>query len=260
MKKIILPILLASSVFFLSSCANTSKNSDGTTASKSSVSVEDTARTDAETVLDFMYKGNVSGAADVLDESTSDTKDYIISQLEEKQISALVDNGNIDDYGIVVDGSDYSAEEIVKEYAEAYYKQISTIQDVKIKSVKVSGDNAKVTATITPIASLSEAHPIGEARTSLLGGIDNDTIIRESGNKDVKTIQKLITLKLYGLYYGQMGKVAEKADESKEITFKLKKDGKNFKADEETMLQLAKESRAAVYAENDTNASDDSSI
>ena len=200
MKKIILPILLASSILFLAGCTNTAKNGDGATASKSSISAEDTARTDAETVLNFMYKGNVSGATDVLDESTSDTKDYIISQLEEKQISALIANGNIDDYGIVVDGSDYSAEEIIKEYSEAYYKQISTISDVKIKSVKVSGDSAKVTATIIPIASLSEAHPIGEARTSLLGGIDNDTIIRESGNKDVKTIQKLITLKLYGLY------------------------------------------------------------
>lgn len=64
----------------------------------------------------------------------------------------------------------------------------------------------------------------------------------------MKTIQKLITLKLYGIYYGQMAKTAEKAKDPINITFTMKKDDDHFKVDEDTIVQLAKDSRAQVYA------------
>ncbi|GHU36514.1 hypothetical protein FACS1894193_03640 [Bacilli bacterium] len=241
----------------LTACSTSSGSTSKNDTKNSATSSQSVAKTDAQTVLDFMYKGNISGFSDVSSDSASSVKSYLLDHLEKKQIDAMLANGNIDTYKLVVDGSDYSAQEIVSDYAEAYYKQIASISDATVKSVSLSGDSAKITATLTPIAALSEANPIGSARTELLGGIDNDTIVRESGNKDVKTIQKLITLKLYGLYYGQMGKTAAKADKPVDITFTLKKEGSHFIADKDTMLKLAKDSRAQVYADGDSDDNSD---
>lgn len=70
------------------------------------------AKNDAQTVLDFMYKGNISGFSDISDDSASDVKNDVIEKLEEKQTDALIANGNIDDYALKVDGSVYTADTI----------------------------------------------------------------------------------------------------------------------------------------------------
>lgn len=240
MKKMALVGTTILSIITLSACGAQDKDNS-----------KQNAKADAQSVLNYVYMGNESGASDVLSETPEDNKAFVIDKLEEKQTDKLISNGNIDDYILIADGSDYTAEEIISDYSEAYYKQISKVGHSKIKSVSLNGDTAKVTAVIKPIAGLSEAHPIGEARTEVFGGLDNDTILRESQNKDVKTIQKMITLKLYSVYYGEMGKEAEKSESTQEITFSLKKSGQHYKANEATILELSKNSRANVYAKSD---------
>ncbi|MDR2977322.1 MAG: hypothetical protein LBV19_08575 [Streptococcaceae bacterium] len=250
MKKGFIGLLAAVSILSLSACSTNTSSKPSSSSSSKAVSAKAAAETDAQTVLDFMYKGNISGFSDVSEDSADTVKDNIIEKLEQKQIDAMIANGNLNDYYLVVDGSNYTAQEIVTSYAEAYYKQISTIGSANIESVTVSGNSAKIKASFKPIAALSEANPIGNARTELFGGLDNDTIIRQSQNKDVETIQKLITLDLYGMYYGQMGKTAAKGSDDVTISFTLTKNGSHFQADEDTLLQLAKDSRAQVYAES----------
>lgn len=241
MKKITIATLALSSGLLLTACGNSA-------ASKSEPKLD--AKSDAQTVLDFMYDGNTSGIEQVTGETPEDIEEEIVEELEAKQTDTLIGNGNINDYFLEVDGSTYLAPEIITEYAQAYYDQISTIGEAEITDVKSSGNSVKVTAEITPIAGLSEANPIGEARTELFGGLDNDTIIRQSGNKEVETIQRLITLKLYGMYYGQMGKVAEKAPEKETVTFTMEKEDGHYTVDMSTILELAKSSRSDTYADS----------
>lgn len=216
------------------------------------------AKTSAQSALDFMYKGDTSGLSDFTTNTSDDIKQLIVKPLEDKQNEAFSLNGNADDYFLVLDGSKYMSTEIVKGYADAYYNQIKTIGSAKITDVQLGDDGKKatVTATFKPIAALSEAHPIGEARTEAFGGLDNDTIIRTSQNKDIKTINKLITLKLYSVYYGDMGKVADKGSDDVTVKFSMTKSGNHYDVNTENLLALAKASRANVYASNDSSNPD----
>lgn len=218
------------------------------------------AKTSAQSALDFMYKGDTSGLSDFTTNTADDIKQLIVKPLEDKQNEAFTAKGNGDanDYFLVLDGSKYMSTQIVKGYADAYYNQIKTVGSAKITDVQLgdNGEKATVTATFKPIAALSEAHPIGEARTEAFGGLDNDTIIRTSQNKDIKTINKLITLKLYSVYYGDMGKIADKGSDDVTVKFSMTKSGNHYDVNTENLLTLAKASRTNVYASNDSSNPD----
>lgn len=224
------------------------------------------AKRSAQSALDFMYKGDTSGLSDFTTNTADDIKQLIVKPLEDKQNEAFTANGNgngngngdANDYFLVLDGSKYMSTEIVKGYADAYYNQIKTVGSAKITDVQLgdNGEKATVTATFKPIAALSEAHPIGEARTEAFGGLDNDTIIRTSQNKDIKTINKLITLKLYSVYYGDMGKIADKGSDDVTVKFSMTKSGNHYDVNTENLLTIAKVSRANVYASNDSSNPD----
>lgn len=216
------------------------------------------AKTSAQSALDFMYKGDTSGLSDFTTSTASDIKQLIVKAEEDKQNNSFSSNGNPDDYFLVLDGSKYMSTQIVKGYADAYYNQIKTVGSAKITDVQLgdNGEKATVTATFKPIAALSEAHPIGEARTEAFGGLDNDTIIRTSQNKDIKTINKLIILKLYSVYYGDMGKIADKGSDDVTVKFSMTKSGNHYDVNTENLLTLAKASRVNVYASNDSSNPD----
>lgn len=247
-KKIITLSVVALLSVTLAGCATKSNESKSDTSSKSS-KVE-TPKSDAKhaatTVLDYIYKGKSADIESVTNQSATQLTKQLTDALETKQIESLQANGNLDDYYLVVDGSEYFARDIIKDYAKAYLRQIQAT-DYTFKSV-TNGDNITVTASIKPIASLSEANPIGNARTQLFGGMDEDTFIRQSQNKDLKTIKQLITLKLYAMYYGDLAHDAERVSKSKDITFDMTKKGDSYMVNSDTLMQLAKDARVKEYA------------
>lgn len=211
------------------------------------------ATADAKTLLDYAYKGNTSGLESVTNQSSKDLDDMIVKQLATKQNTALGANGNINDYYLQIDGSNYYANDIINDYAKAYLNQSKLLGGYTIKSVNVSGDTAHVTASIKPIASLSEANPIGDARSKLFGGVDEDTFIRKSQNTDIKAIKQLITLKLYAIYYGDLAHNAERSGTNKDVEFTLTKKGDHFTANNDTVTEIIKNSREKVYAKTSTS-------
>ncbi|WP_164506247.1 hypothetical protein [Lacticaseibacillus hegangensis] len=213
------------------------------------------AKQDATTLLNYMYQGRASGLSEVTNEDSQDTKTYLMQHYIDKQTDFFKGNGNMDDFYLVLDGSNYYANDIIKDFAKAYVEQTQNIGHYQITKLKTSGNNAEVTASFTPIAALSEAHPIGEARTSAFGGLDNDTLIRESQNKDVKSIQRLITLKLYSVYYGDMAKTAEKAPEKTSVTFSMTKKGSHYMVDHDTLDMIEQHGRVDKYAASDSSSS-----
>lgn len=233
----------------LSACSNKNKSSESTQASNE-ISLK-SAENDAKTVLSYIYDGKVNGVEKVTGQTADENNDFLLSKLAEKQNEKFEANGNEDDYYLIIDGSEYFAEDIVADYANAYLektKEIGYESDIKVE--EVNKDEVTIAATITPIAGLSEANPIGNARTELFGGLDEEEFIHKSQNKDVKTIQSLITLKLYAMYYGDMANSPEKSPETKEVSFTMEKEGNHYTVDEDVLYQLAKESRDQNYADS----------
>jgi hypothetical protein len=236
----------------LSACGNQNGTaaSSESTQSSSEASMK-SAENDAKTVLSYIYEGKVNGVEKVTGQTAEENDDFLLSELAKKQNEMFEANGNEDDYYLIVDGSEYFAEDIVDDYANAYLektKEISYDSDIKVE--ELNEDEVTVTATITPIAGLSEANPIGQARTELFGGLDEEEFIRKSQNKDIKTIQNLITLKLYAMYYGDMANSPEKSPETKEVSFTMEKEDNHYTVDEDVLYQLAKESRDQNYADS----------
>lgn len=246
----------------LVACGNSSKtgeSKESKTSETKKLTDEEIAKTDAQTVLKAIYQNDTTMANDVSSESFDSMKQKLQDGVADKQVKYFEENGKLDDYTLIVDGSEYTAKEVINDYAKAYMKITATLPDVAVEKVEMNGDEATVTAKIRPIAGLSEANPIGGARTKIFGGLDNDTIIRQSQNKDVKQINRLITLKLYGVYYGDMGKKPPYADEETEINFRLKKSGNHYVADYETYKGLVKNSRAEVYGKTEGDDSNNQS-
>lgn len=246
-------VLSLCSVVMLSGCSNKDKKDAKTETSTEQVeskSSEKVAEKDAQTVLNYVYNNKTNGLDKVSNQSAEEFDNVLKSKLEKKQEDSLIDNGNKNDYYLSVDGSEYYADEIIEDYATAYLKATRTIGDAKVEKVTIDGDEATVTAKFTPIARLSEASPIGQARTQLFGGLDEEEFIRQSQNKDVKTIKSLITLKLYAMYYGDMSKEPEKLSETKEVTFTMTKKGDHFMISNDEVYQLMKESRDGDYADS----------
>jgi hypothetical protein len=235
----------------LSACGNQGEKKSSDSTQDSSETNIKTAENDAKTVLSYIYEGKVDGVEKVTNQTADENDEYLISKLVKGQEEMFEANGNENDYYLNIDGSDYYADDIIDDYANVYLEKTKEIgYDSDIKVEEVNEDEVTVTATITPIAGLSEAHPIGQARTELFGGLDEEEFIRKSQNKDVKTIQSLITLKLYAMYYGDMANSPEKSPETKEVSFTMEKENNHYTVDEDVLNQLAKESRDQNYADS----------
>lgn len=255
MKKFLQLSVFLLAVGILSAC----DNQNGTKVSDSIQSTNETnlktAENDTKTVLSYVYEGKHAGVEKVTKQKAAENDEFLISKLVEKQNEQFKANGNENDYYLIIDGSEYFAKEIVEDYVQAYLdktKEIGYDSDVKVE--EINEDEVKVTATITPIAGLSEANPIGQARTELFGGLDEEEFIRKSQNKDVKTIQNLITLKLYAMYYGDMAYSPEKSSKTKKVNFTMKKDDSRYTVDEDILFHLAKESRDQTYANSSSTS------
>lgn len=239
----------------LSACSNPGgSNSSDSTQTSSETNLK-TAEYDAKTVLSYIYEGKGADVEKVTNYTAEENDEFLLSKLADKQNEQFEANGNENDFYLIIDGSEYFAKDIVDDYAQAYLdktKEIGYDPDVKIE--EINEDEVKVTATIIPIAGLSEANPIGQARTELFGGLDEEEFIRKSQNKDVKTIQNLITLKLYAMYYGDMAYSPEKSPETKEVSFTMEKEDKHYTVNQEVLSQLAKESRDQNYADSSSTS------
>lgn len=258
MKKNLLLVGVVSTLF-LTGCgaSNTSSDTKKESTTNSSEVLEETAEKDANTVLAYVYDGKSNGVDKVTNQTKDELDQHIINKLKDKQLENYNPDNKLDDYYLIVDGSEYYATEILNDYAKAYLKATQKLGDYKIKDIKIKGNEAQVTAEITPFAGLSEANPIGTMRTELFGGIDEEEFIRKSQNKDIKAIKNLITLKLYSMYYGDAAYVPEKSKEKKEITFTMEKKGDSYMVGNDVIDQLVKDSRDSTYA--DESSSEDSS-
>ncbi|MBV7391606.1 hypothetical protein KUA55_13030 [Enterococcus sp. ALS3] len=258
MKKKWLGLIAGAGLFLFVGCGGNQETTEDTPVTNDSeqvsVNQDEQAEKDAKTLLNFLYQGKRSEQLrDVTNQSADSIDSYLVSELSKKQDEMFAENENRDDYYLVIDDSNYYASDIVKDYAEAYLKQTKRIS-FDIQNVNISGDEAIVVASYYPIAGLQEANPIGAARTELFGGIDEDTFIRKSQNKDLKTIKSLITLKLYAIYYGELDYDAEKVLSPVELEFTLTKKGDHFMANDDVIYQLVKESRISTYQDNSSDS------
>ncbi|MGT9066199.1 hypothetical protein, partial [Enterococcus faecalis] len=144
----------------LSACSNKNESSESTQASNE-ISLK-SAENDAKTVLSYIYDGKVNGVEKVTGQTADENDDFLLSKLAEKQNDQFEANEN--DYYLIIDGSKYFAEDIVADYANAYLEKTKEIgYDSDIKVEELNKDEITIAATITPIAGLSEANPIGNA-------------------------------------------------------------------------------------------------
>lgn len=252
MKKRLLVVGLLSTLLLTGCGASNSGKTEKKTQNSEEVQKE-TAEKDADAVLSYVYKGKSNGIDKVTNQTKDELDQHIINKLKDKQLENYNPDNKLDDYYLIVDGSEYYASEILNDYAKAYLKATQSLGDYKIKEVKVKGNEAQVTAEITPFAGLSEANPIGTLRTELFGGVDEEEFIRKSQNKDIKAIKNLITLKLYSMYYGDAAYVPEKSKEKKEITFTMDKKGDNYMVGNDVIDQLVKDSRDSTYADESSS-------
>ncbi|MGX4686078.1 hypothetical protein JNUCC83_04170 [Vagococcus sp. JNUCC 83] len=178
MKKRIL-ITTFASLLLLSGCGS-NKNTATTKSTESSQEIaENTAEKNANAILGYVYDGKSTDVKDVTNQTKEELDQYIIGQLKEKQLENYNPDNKLDDYYLIIDGSEYYASEILEDYAKAYLKTTHSLGEYKIKNITTTNDEAQVTAEITPYAGLSEANPIGTMRTELFGGIDEEEFIRQ---------------------------------------------------------------------------------
>lgn len=209
--------------------------------------IEKNAAISAKAVLDYTFSDKSIDFGNISNDSKSTVEKAILNKLSDKQRDFFSDNDDDGEFYLQIDGSNYTANAIIRDYAKAYLNETRKLSGYKVKSVSVKQGKAHVKAVITPIAALSEAHPIGEARSQIFGGLDNDTIIRKSQNKNVKQINRLITLKLFAYYYGNMNSKPVLADKEKTINFTLSQEGNKFVASTDTLVDILKASRMNVY-------------
>ncbi|EBF5204914.1 hypothetical protein FH000_15500 [Listeria monocytogenes] len=251
--KILQSLILGASILTLTGCMGVNVETKTTQTNKAETSKEKNvkqATKDANVLLDFLYSGKrTAHLQDVIYQNPDAVDTHMINRLSKKQEESFAENGNTDDYYLVIDGSNYYASDIIEDYADAYLKQTKQIS-YNVKEVDVSGDEATITISYYPIAGLEEANPIGTARSELFGGIDEDTFIRQSQNKDIKTIKSLITLKLYAMYYGDLDYEAVKVSKPVELEFTMTKKGDYYTANDDVVFQLVKDSRVQSYQDN----------
>ncbi|KSU06570.1 hypothetical protein KF282_0967 [Lactococcus lactis subsp. lactis] len=207
------------------------------------------AKNSAKSALDFMYKGKTSGLSNFTTSTPDDIKQMFVKYFEDRvSQTSSSENDQANNYFLILGGEKHSYNEIFKGYADTYYDQIKTIGDAKITDIKLSENSqtANVTATFKPIDSSSELEPVEDARDKAFGGLDNRTIMRNSKSDNFLAINKMIQLKLYSVYYGDMGKIANKAPDDVKIKFSMTKSGDHYDVSAENLMILARFARNGI--------------
>ncbi len=212
---------------------------------KEEVNLEELAKRDANTLLAYLYEGKKGNIKDV----TGMDGDDLTASLERSVYEKKIRDYPGDDWVLLVDGSRYTAEQIMQDYSRVYLKTFHSIT-YSVEDVKISNDTAEVTAKIDPIAMLSLANRITQARAEVFGDLETSAEILKSQNKDVKAINNLINFKLYSMIYGDQNKPVPTVGEEKEITFTMKKSGDHFQVSKDTIEDIMQDSMEDVYSKS----------
>lgn len=248
MNKVAYGTLICISVFSIFSLAGCSTSKKEALPKEKPTDNLIAAKNSARSALDFMYKGKTSGLSNFTTSTPDDIKQMFVKYFEDRTSQTRsLENDQANNYFLILAGEKHSYNEIFKGYADTYYDQIKTIGDAKITDIKLSKNSqtANVTATFKPIESSSELEPIGDARDKAFGGLDDDTIMRNS-KSDNLLMRPMIQLKLYSVYYGDMGKIANKAPNDVKINFSMTKSGDHYDVNAENLMILAKSARDGI--------------
>lgn len=253
-KKLVVGCLTLFSVLALVGCGSKSgqseKSDPESTQSTSELSEkgnkadEKKARKSATTVLDYLYKNKSANLKDVTGVNGSDMTRILEDTVYESKIADYPGNG----WGLEIDESIYTAEDIFRQYSKVYVKSLVQIGDYEITNISVEEDTATITYTVDPIAMNSVANAITWARANVYGGLEASDMIGNSQNTDVKSINNLITFKLYDMIYGDKSVPFALLGEPIEIEFTLKEKNGEFVADADTILDLVKQSQVNEYS------------
>ncbi|MFD1425445.1 hypothetical protein [Kroppenstedtia sanguinis] len=253
MKKRGIIVLICMMLLSLSLVGCLSKIEDAKEASKEEKTApEEVAKADAKSLLAFLYEGKKGGVQDVTGMTGADTTAYLEESLFERKMKDYPG----DDWRLVVDGSTYTAEEIIKEYSRISIKSLQNIT-YSVEKVKVTDDTAEVTAKIDPIALKSVANAITMARSQIFGDVNTSKMILDSQNKDVKAINNLLNFKLYSIIYGDRNYPIDTVGEEKEITFTMTKAGDHYQVTKDTLDDIAGDSGEVEYTKEKGNSTED---
>ena len=208
---------------------------------------EEIARADAKSLLAFLYEGKKGTVKDVTGMTADDTTASLERAVYERNMKEFPG----DDWKLVVDGSTYSAEQIIQDYSRVFIRTFHSIT-YSVEDVKITNDPAEVTAKIDPIALLSVANGVTHARSDVFGDLETSKKILESQNKDVKAINNLINFKLYSIIYGDRNRPIPTVGEEKEITFTMTKSGDHYQVSKETLMDILADSLEDAYTKKDS--------
>ncbi|QKG83253.1 hypothetical protein GXN76_01430 [Kroppenstedtia pulmonis] len=253
-KAILLFVCMSLVSLALAGCLNVKgeKTTSEEAAKEEKITPEEVAKTDAKTLLAFMYEGKKGTIEDVTGMTGSETTAYLEKSLYERKMKDFPG----DDWSLVVDGSTYTADEIIKEYSRISIKSLENIT-YSVEKVKIMNDTAEVTAKIDPIALKSVANAITMARSQIFGDIETSKMILDSQNKDIKAINNLLNFKLYSIIYGDRNFPIDTVGEEKEITFTMKKVGDHYQVSKDTLDDIVGDSGEVEYAKEKGNSTEE---
>lgn len=109
-------------------------------AKEEEVKPEEVAKADASTLLAFLYEGKKGTIKDVTGMSGDDTTAYLEKSLYERKVKDYPG----DDWQLVVDGSTYTADEIIQDYSRVSIKSLQNVT-YSVEKVKITKDTAEIT-------------------------------------------------------------------------------------------------------------------
>ncbi|SMO63760.1 hypothetical protein [Melghirimyces algeriensis] len=221
-------------------------------AKEEEVKPEEVAKADASTLLAFLYEGKKGTIKDVTGMSGDDTTAYLEKSLYERKVKDYPG----DDWQLVVDGSTYTADEIIQDYSRVSIKSLQNVT-YSVEKVKITKDTAEITAKIDPIALKSVANAITIARSQIFGDVNTSKMILDSQNKDMKAINNLLNFKLYSIIYGDQNYPIDTVGEEKEITFTMTKAGDHFQVSKDTLDDIVGDSGEMEYAKEKGNSTEE---
>lgn len=216
----------------------------------SSTSDEKKATKAATTVLDYLYKNKTANLKDVTGVAGTDMNRILEDTVYESKIKDYPGSG----WGLEVDGSIYTAEDIFRQYSKLFVQGFKQIGEYEVENVSVEDDTATVTYSVDPIAMGSVSNAITWARANQYGSLEASELIGSSQNTDIKAINNLLTFKLYDIVYGDKGMPVELLGETIEIEFTLEKNGDKFEADSETIMDLIKQTQFEGYSKSNNKS------
>lgn len=216
----------------------------------SSTSDEKKATKAATAVLDYLYKNKTANLKDVTGVAGTDMNRIIEDTIFESKIKDYPGNG----WALELEGSIYTAEDIFRQYSKVFVQGFKQIGYYEVENVSVEDDTATVTYSVDPIAMGSVSNAITWARANQYGSLEASELIGSSQNTDIKAINNLFTFKLYDIVYGDKGMPVELLGETIKIEFTLEKNGDNFEADSETIMDLIKQTQVEGYSKSNNKS------